>query len=174
MGRCYEFGVLVGEGCEHAMVVPDPGGRCECATCGARCAGRFAACAAIIESPGYVPVTAPAWAVAVGNRSDRAPLGAGSSAGPGLGAGVPAQPEPAEAAADLVGALEGVAKQLAEHDVELATRLDSLAERVAELQRQVTGQESGLQAVLARLAAVDRKLDELPFGPLFGPPRRQS
>ena len=64
MGRCYEFGVVVREGCDHAMVVPGEGGRCECAACGASCPGRFPGCAAIVSRPGYVPVLAPAWALA--------------------------------------------------------------------------------------------------------------
>lgn len=63
MGRCYEFGVDVVASCGHAMVVSASGGQCECPTCGARCGGRFAACAGILARPGYTPAIAPPWAV---------------------------------------------------------------------------------------------------------------
>ena len=59
MGRCYEFGPLIGEGCEHTMVVAAEGGHCECPSCGVTCPGRFAGCAAVVAKPGYVPVLAP-------------------------------------------------------------------------------------------------------------------
>lgn len=62
MGRCYEFGVSVDEACEHAMSVVADGGSCECTVCDARCPGRFAGCAQVVDQPGYVPVLAPAWA----------------------------------------------------------------------------------------------------------------
>ncbi|MGQ0521538.1 MAG: hypothetical protein ACT4PX_10370, partial [Actinomycetota bacterium] len=75
---------------------------------------------------------------------------------------------------DLVGAIEGVAKQLAEHDVELATRLDVLAGQVLELQRHIARQATHLESLLTRLAAIDRRLDESRLGSLFGLPRRQS
>ena len=60
MGRCYEFGVVITEGCDHTMTVPDEGGRCVCNSCGADCLGRFNGCASIISRPGYVPLLAPA------------------------------------------------------------------------------------------------------------------
>ena len=63
MGQCYEFGVAIHAGCGHAMRVGGAGGQCECPTCGAVCLGRFGGCAGILERPGYVPVTAPRWAV---------------------------------------------------------------------------------------------------------------
>jgi hypothetical protein len=59
MGRCYEFGVAVVDGCEHVMTVGPQGGHCGCSQCGARCEGRFRACAAILATPGYVPVASP-------------------------------------------------------------------------------------------------------------------
>jgi len=70
MGQCYEFGVAIDEGCGHAMRVSDNGGACVCPTCGARCEGRFAACGPILEQPGYVPVTAPRWAVECTERPE--------------------------------------------------------------------------------------------------------
>ncbi len=162
MGRCYEFGVVVGEGCEHAMVVPAGGGRCQCATCGVTCTGKFAACASIIDQPGYVPATAPAWAVAVGGpRPEPAP--------PRPPVGPAPQPSP-----DLTELVEAVAKQIAEHDVELVTRIDDLAAQIAELQRQGAQQAASLQAALARLADVVERIGASPRPvPLFGFPRRQ-
>lgn len=165
MGRCYEFGVLVGEGCEHAMVVPHAAGRCECATCAVVCTGRFAGCAGIIERPGYVPPTAPAWAVAVGRPPERP--GAAAAAGGELGPAPAPRPvrQGAEGgerhgpAAD-VGSLEAVRKQLAEHDVELATRIDALAEQVAGLHRRLAGHDEALRAVVDQLAALGSKLGE--------------
>src|SRR5688572_23223867 len=58
MGRCYEFGVAVAEGCEHAMVVTPEGGACQCRGCGVRCEGRFPGCAAIVAIPNRVPPAA--------------------------------------------------------------------------------------------------------------------
>jgi hypothetical protein len=63
VGHCYEFGVDIVLGCGHAMTVSSDGGVCECPTCGAGCDGKFEACAQVLEQPGYVPVTAPRWAV---------------------------------------------------------------------------------------------------------------
>ena len=63
MGQCYEFGVTIKDGCGHAMRVPTKTGACVCPTCKARCEGRFEACARIVSEKGYVPVTAPQWAV---------------------------------------------------------------------------------------------------------------
>src|SRR5947208_2289691 len=64
MGRCYEFGVAVVEGCEHAMVVSAEGGACQCSVCGAHCPGRFEGCEAIVAVPGRVPPLAPEWSTA--------------------------------------------------------------------------------------------------------------
>jgi hypothetical protein len=63
MGRCYEFGTSIADGCDHAMAVVDEGGACRCPACGASCLGRFAACAQVLARPGYVPVHAPRMAV---------------------------------------------------------------------------------------------------------------
>jgi hypothetical protein len=68
VGHCYEFAVSIDASCDHAMRVSDDGGACVCPTCGAHCEGRFAACAGILEEPGYVPLTAPAWAVELVDR----------------------------------------------------------------------------------------------------------
>jgi len=73
MGQCYEFGVAIHEGCGHAMRVSDDGGACVCPTCGAYCEGRFAACGPILERAGYVPVTAPRWAVLCTERPEPEP-----------------------------------------------------------------------------------------------------
>jgi len=69
MGRCYEFGVPVVDGCEHAMVVVAEGGACACSACGAHCLGKFAGCADIVAQPGYVPSTAPAGLVPSADRN---------------------------------------------------------------------------------------------------------
>jgi len=63
MGQCYEFGVAIHADCAHAMRVSSIGGQCECPTCGTVCLGRFEGCTGILDQPGYVPVTAPTWAV---------------------------------------------------------------------------------------------------------------
>jgi len=73
MGQCYEFGVAIHEGCGHAMRVSDDGGACVCPTCGAYCEGRFGACGPILEQAGYVPVTAPRWAVECTERPEPEP-----------------------------------------------------------------------------------------------------
>lgn len=168
MGRCYEFGVLVGKGCEHAMVVPDAGGRCECATCAVVCTGKFAACAAITDHPGYVPSTAPAWAVAVGTPAPPTPppSAPGTDPGPSL-AGPPV--------GNVPGALvEAVTTQLADRDIELRARIDALAEMVDDLRRQSAEQAASLQAALTNVADLMNRLDEARPAPLFGFPRRQS
>ncbi len=71
MGRCYEFGVEIHAGCEHAMVVTAEGGACECKVCSTVCPGRFAGCAAVVAIPGRVPPSAPAWATPGAGESDR-------------------------------------------------------------------------------------------------------
>jgi hypothetical protein len=63
MGRCYEFGTVIVDGCDHAMRVADAGGACICPTCGAHCEGRYKGCVPILQHAGYVPSTAPSWAV---------------------------------------------------------------------------------------------------------------
>jgi hypothetical protein len=63
MGQCYEFGVAIHESCGHAMRVPTETGACVCPTCKTRCEGRFGACVEIVKRSGYVPVTAPQWAI---------------------------------------------------------------------------------------------------------------
>ena len=73
VGNCFEFGVSIDGSCGHAMIVAPEGGSCGCATCGAKCGGRFAACVSIIERPGYIPTVAPAWAVGQGDL-ERAPV----------------------------------------------------------------------------------------------------
>ena len=164
MGRCYEFGVLVGEGCQHAMVVPPGGGHCHCETCGVQCTGKFAACTAIIAQPGYVPTTAPAWAVA---RADPGPRVA-----PPEPSTVPAPAGP-QNAMDLTELVEGVSKQLAEHDTDLATRLDALAEQIDELQRQSAQLRAMLQVAVAQLANVVKRVEAASRpAPLFGFSRR--
>lgn len=59
MGRCYEFGVVIHEGCEHTMVVSPEGGACLCGSCGASCTGRFRGCDAVLALPGHIPIAAP-------------------------------------------------------------------------------------------------------------------
>lgn len=170
MGRCYEFGVLIGEGCEHAMVVPESGGRCQCATCGAACTGKFAACASIIDRPGYVPATAPTWAVAVGTPGPAPAPSSPPAAGP---APRPSSPDPA--VGTVAGALvEAVAERLAEIDAELGARIDTLSKAVDELRRQSAQEAASLQAAITNLAELVSRLDEARPAPLFGFPRRQT
>jgi hypothetical protein len=104
MGQCYEFGVTIKEGCGHAMRVPTEAGACVCPTCKARCEGRFEACARIVSEPGYVPVTAPRWAIDCTEPPEtEAPLPRRATAsGPGFAAAP-------DAPGDEVGTLRTVA-----------------------------------------------------------------
>ncbi len=63
MGRCYEFASHIVDGCDHAMTVNLDGSACECPSCGAHCTGRYDGCASILAQPGFVPVSAPQWAI---------------------------------------------------------------------------------------------------------------
>jgi hypothetical protein len=164
MGRCYEFGVLVGEGCQHAMVVPASGGRCECEACGVACTGKFAACASILAQPGYVPATAPAWALQKGEGT--AATGAGSRS---LGSGTASASGP-----EVAAAVDGLAARLDERLAELTRRIDALAADVTRLQHPVDQQAAALEAAVAALDEAVKRLDEggRP-APLFGFPRRQ-
>lgn len=161
------------------MVVPAGGGRCECATCGVACTGKFAACTAIIDQPGYVPSTAPAWAVAVGAPSPAPavapdepvlPEPPAPETGPSGGGPAPTLPT----GGDLTELIEAVAKQLSEHDVDLVNRIDALAGQVAELQRQSASQAAALEAAVAALDELVSRLDHsVRPAPLFGFPRRR-
>ena len=63
MGQCYALGATINPACDHAMRVDEAGGACVCPTCEVRCEGRFEACGPILQRPGYVPVSAPQWAI---------------------------------------------------------------------------------------------------------------
>lgn len=173
MGRCYEFGVLVGEGCQHAMVVPASGGRCECEVCGVACTGKFAGCAAILAQPGYVPATAPAWALQKGRGE--APGGAGGADGGGRSRASAAGPGAGPPATELAATLVAMADRLDERQADLSRRIDALAAQIAELQRHGADQAAALDAALLALAEAVKRLEEggRP-APLFGFPRRQS
>ena len=54
MGRCYEFGLDVVEGCAEPMHAAEDG--CRCPSCGAACGGRFAGCRDVWAG-GSQPVT---------------------------------------------------------------------------------------------------------------------
>lgn len=179
MGRCYEFGVAVQDGCEHAMVVVAEGGACACSECGAHCTGQFNACSQIVSMPGYVPVGAP--------RTGRDEATAKSS--------VPAAPQPAptldpprvpalrepptpamgaeianvrsmlEALLDrpdrTADAVQAISHELAVRDEELADafgRLTAAFERIGE---QITADREAREQVVQAVRALADRIDSL-------------
>lgn len=137
MGRCYEFGVSVEDGCEHAMSVVADGGACECTVCQAQCPGRFAGCAQVVSQPGYIPALAPAWA-----RSGRDAAAPVSELSPPRSGGRPAVGEPEAGDRRPVGDVEAELATIRELVEKLLERPEgdalhhvrgSLEERDAEL-----------------------------------------
>jgi hypothetical protein len=87
--------------------------------CGARCTGRFAGCASILEQPGFVPESAPDWAL----QSLPAPAPIERFHGPGhRGAAASAATAPGEAGADVAAIVRA----------ELGSTADTLREIVAQ------------------------------------------
>ena len=188
MGRCYEFGVSVHDGCEQAMVVAHEGGHCTCAACGAACPGRFKGCAIVVAQPGYVPLSAPVWARpgAAAAPPDALPARLGSSPPQGQpdwdAAVEPAQVDPPmrepatlalrqelttvrsllEALLDrperAVDAVQALNHQLAVRDGELGESFDRLTEAYQRLTNELVADREARQALVA---AVDRVAERL-------------
>lgn len=137
MGRCYEFGVSIHDGCEHAMVVAAEGGHCECQVCATSCPGRFSGCAQVVARPGYVPLLAPRLPlpsapppastvpVAVAPR----PVEANGSA-----EATPSPPAPSGAVSLVQDLLEELRRQRATND-EMRSTMAELGERLGSLER---------------------------------------
>ncbi|HVM07315.1 MAG TPA: hypothetical protein VM345_02540 [Acidimicrobiales bacterium] len=181
MGRCYEFGVAVEEGCEHAMVVIDDGGACGCAECGARCTGRFNACASIIAQPGYVPVNAPkvgapAAAVEPATRTRSVPDEAPTPVR--VQGEIVAVRSMLEALLDrpdrTADAVQLISHELAVRDQELASAFDRLTNAFERIADQVSEDRDAREQVVAavrelaeRIAALE-ETNKSKRNPLFG------
>jgi hypothetical protein len=179
MGRCYEFGVAIGDGCEHAMVVSDGGGACGCAACGATCGGRFRSCAEVTSTPGYIPLAAPAWAHPGGTGVMPVPESP-------LQQGFPASRRPtAETAAVPVASLgddvtrihtsldrlavrqertaaevAGIDRDLLRRDRDLAARLEGLARSIEETRLELRSLRESTADLVAAVAALSARTPE--------------
>jgi hypothetical protein len=182
MGRCYEFGVSIREGCEHAMVVPADGGRCVCVSCDTACPGRFKGCVAVISQPGYVPVTAPAWSLHRDLSKDPAvPVGAPSIDEGRTGVASASHAEPASPAGspsfdpDVVVALvEDLGKQIARRDAELGALFDRFVEEFQKLRDEVARQSESVALLRHRTDDVASRLDTIVSATLLGPLSRDA
>ena len=158
------------------MVVPDEAGRCECPQCGATCGGQFKACTAIIATPGYVPITAPKWALVRQHEAIDAVTGADGTPQDGPGSdgraeateGAPTAPEvPHAVAADLTGLIEDLGKQLATRDDELAALFERVLEAFGELRDTLADQAASIAALDGTVAQIKTVIEAVP-APLFG------
>lgn len=163
MGRCYEFGVAVHEGCEQPMVVPAEGGKCVCATCGAVCHGKFRGCDAIISQPGYVPLAAPRAASEQHRGLDATP--------PSVAVTASSAVVPSDAAPATVRAEPAVVERLApiiEHQLaevaalveSLAARPDRSVEAIVLLNRAMAARDEELAGAFERLTGSYERLIE--------------
>lgn len=162
MGRCYEFGTSIAEGCDHAMVVTSSGGACVCVRCQTLCGGRFGGCAAVIAEPGRIPAYAPAWAldpeasppapVAIGRARDRIDV-------------VPPTPVASNgvAPAYLNGQAAPSAPPAAERDLSLLmAAIDRFARDIASVRAHLDGFDASVHAKLEALdTSVHGRLDSL-------------
>jgi len=158
MGRCYEFGTSIVEGCDHAMVVTSTGGACVCVRCQTLCGGRFGGCTAIIAEPGRIPAYVPAWAldpdasalapVAIGRARDRIDV---------------APPSPASSNGMALYSNGQSAPPAAERDPALLmAAIDRFARDIASVRAHLDGFDASVQAKLDGLdASVQGKLDSL-------------
>lgn len=171
MGRCYEFGTSIAEGCDHAMVVTNAGGACVCIRCQTLCGGRFSGCAAVIAEPGRIPAYAPAWAldadasppapVTIGRareRIDAAPPSPMSSNGVAAsysnGQAAPSAPAAAERDVSLLmAAIDRFARDIASVRAHLEGFDASVQSRLDTLDALVHGRLDSLDEAIARVAA---------------------
>ncbi len=169
MGRCYEFGVVIGAGCDHAMVVPAGGGRCECRSCGAVCTGRFDGCAAIVSQPGYVPVVAPAWAVEVSPAEPsalaRAETGVeivvpeGRHGDEGLGVLVERMDESLRRAGEPAARLEQLAAEVAARDEIIAEAFEAMNAAYRELAAELRSLADAQRALAEATGKIEAALE---------------
>lgn len=153
MGRCYEFGVSIDGGCEHAMSVVAEGGACECQVCAAHCPGRFAGCAQVVARPGYVPSLAPAWA----RSGEQAPPPQPALEAPRRSVPPPVRVAPERQPDRPVGALESelaVIRELVEKLLDAGAGETDLAALHAGLQ----ARDDALTEVFDRLTAAHAEL----------------
>ena len=175
MGRCYEFGVSIREGCEHAMVVPAEGGRCECVGCGTSCPGRFKGCGRVIAQPGYIPSTAPGWSL----TPPEEPAAVVAAVPTPL---VPSPPSPVEDVVvgtpaqleTVIDLIEDVAKQISARDSELAALFDRFVEEFRGLRQQVLEQNQQITALGQRVVVMEERFDTIVSASLLGPIRRDD
>lgn len=157
MGRCYEFGVSISDGCEQAMFVPAEGGRCECSGCGAPCHGQFRGCSAIISKPGYMPAIAPKWArgprpIATATR----PIPDGDTMS--AQAPVPAPTAvPAPTLEEILPLIDASIRQaFAARDHELVEALARLGNALGQARRDLAAEQQAIADVTRRIEALEQ------------------
>ena len=166
MGRCYEFGVVIEEGCDHAMVVSPEGGACVCAGCGAGCTGRFGGCSAILAMPGHVPLAAPKGSLDGQARPQGVPLRAVSAtgeAGPVRPLAMPEVPDAPERAPEHVvpdGLPLPRLAEVVDMFEELLARPDRTVDALAQLRRELEKRDEELLAAFDRLADAHSRIGE--------------
>ena len=179
MGRCYEFGVSIRDGCEHAMVVPAEGGRCECVGCGTPCTGRFKGCTAIISVGGYVPTTAPAWSL---RRPEPLPT-ATAVTGPTVALLPPPPPSPpapvlAERDDDVItrvqASLDELGRQIEARDAELGALFDRFVDEFTRLRDEISSLGSTTSLLRSRVDDLTERLDRMVAASLLGPIQRDG
>lgn len=159
MGRCYEFGAVVSQGCDHAMVVVAQGGACGCSQCGALCRGRFSGCPEIVARPGYIPVLAP--------RSPRGPSHPPAASNGASGRAPAAPPAAAAGTGEARETATATATAATEHmavDELLAALRDERA-LVAELTAEV-------HRLREKVDSLEKAIDKLGQSTLWGLLRR--
>ena len=193
MGRCYEFGPVITEGCDHAMVVSPEGGACVCGECGARCLGRFKACGPILAQPGYVPVTAPRHTAKAAAANVPVPLLGDSPAPAAPDLAMPAVERVAPASrpaevprmADIVPLFEALLDrpdrtnelvaqlrhELATRDDELGDAFDRLTEAHARIAEELAADREARERLVAAVETLSERLariEDKTSRPLFG------
>lgn len=172
MGRCYEFGVSIRPGCEHVMVVPPEGGRCECTGCGARCTGQFAACATIIATPGYRPAVAPNLPMpqpqleaAVTVIDPEVPADGATP----VAVGSVVRPDPL---LSVLTEVQDLGKQLVSRDDELAELFDRLVAELRKLREEVRAGRDDAAETKALIQRIAIELEKMSSGSSLGLLRR--
>lgn len=157
MGRCYEFGVSISDGCEQAMFVPPEGGRCVCIGCGAPCHGQFRGCSAIISKPGYVPAIAPKWA-----RGPRPPATATRPIPDGDTTSAQAQAPaptavPAPKLEEFLPLIDAaIRREFAARDHELVEALARLGKALAQARLDLAAQQQAMTDLTRRIEALEQ------------------
>jgi uncharacterized coiled-coil protein SlyX len=163
MGRCYEFGVVIQDECDHPMVVSPEGGACVCGSCGASCLGRFSGCAAILAMPGHVPIAAPRAAMTAKHARRTVPLRPPPSeeqapevlAMPALPAELIETPAPTTAPAPVDDVRLGDLVEVFRHALD---RPDRAAALLVDLRQELVTRDAELAAAFDRLATQQDRL----------------